>query len=125
MPAGPLALGAEFRASHRTLRPTAPREQVREDSVYAPRVIITNGVVRTMDPSLPTTAALAIAGDRIAGGVGTHETSLPTPDRVDLRGRCVLPAFTDAHVHFPTWSLSQRDVQLEGAASLAETLARV
>ena len=78
-----------------------------------------------MDPSLPTTAALAIAGDRIAGGVGTHETSLPTPDRVDLRGRCVLPAFTDAHVHFPTWSLSQRDVQLEGAASLEETLARV
>ena len=32
-----------------------------------------------MDPSLPTAAALAIAGDRIAGGVGTHETSLPTP----------------------------------------------
>jgi len=88
-------------------------------------VIISNGVVRTMDPSLPTTAALAIAGDRVAGGVGTHETALPTPDRVDLRGRCVLPAFTDAHVHFPTWSLSQRDVQLEGAASLEEALARV
>ena len=88
-------------------------------------MIITNGVVRTMDPSLPTTAALAIAGDRVAGGVGTHEMSLPTPERVDLRGRCVLPAFTDAHVHFPTWSLSQRDVQLEGAASLEETLARV
>ena len=39
-----------------------------------------------MDPSLPTAAALAIAGDRIAGGVGTHESALPTPDRVDLRG---------------------------------------
>jgi hypothetical protein len=88
-------------------------------------VILTNGVVRTMDASLPTTAALAIAGDRVVGGVGTHETALPTPERVDLRGRCVLPAFTDAHVHFPTWSLSQRDVQLEGAASLEEALARV
>ena len=88
-------------------------------------MIISNGVVRTMDPSLPTTAALAIAGDRVVGGVGTHETALPTPDRVDLRDRCVLPAFTDAHVHFPTWSLSQRDVQLEGAASLDEALARV
>ena len=43
-----------------------------------------------MDPSLPTAAALAIAGDRIVGGVGTRETALPTPDRVDLRGRCVL-----------------------------------
>ena len=85
-------------------------------------MIFANGVVRTMDPSLPTAAALAIAGDRIVGGVGTHELALPTPDRVDLRGRCVLPAFSDAHVHFPTWSLARRDIQLEGAESLAEAL---
>ena len=88
-------------------------------------MILANGVVRTMEPSLPTTAALAIAGDRIVGGVGTHEWALPTPDRVDLRGRCVLPAFTDSHVHFPTWSLAQRDVSLEGTASLDEALARI
>ncbi len=88
-------------------------------------MILTNGVIRTMDPSLPTTAALAIAGDRIVGGVGTHEQALPSPERVDLRSRCVLPAFTDAHVHFPTWSLARRDVQLDGVASLEEALARV
>ena len=51
-------------------------------------MILEHGVVRTMDASLPA-AALAIAGDRIAGGVGTHETALPTPERVDLGGRCV------------------------------------
>ena len=83
-------------------------------------MILSNGIVRTMDPSLPTTAALAIAGDRIVGGVGVHETALPTPERVDLRGRCVLPAFSDSHVHFPTWSLARQDVQLEGVVSLAE-----
>jgi len=88
-------------------------------------MILSNGVVRTMEPSLPTAGALAIAGDRIAGGVGTHELALPSPDRVDLRGRCVLPAFTDAHVHFPTWSLARRDAQLDGASSLAEALDRV
>jgi len=88
-------------------------------------VILANGVIRTMDPSLPTSAALAIAGDRIVGGVGTHEQALPSPERVDLRGRCVLPAFTDAHVHFPTWSLARRDVQLDGAESLAAALVRV
>ena len=88
-------------------------------------MILTNGVIRTMDPSLPSTAALAIAGDRIVGGVGTHEQALPSPERVDLRSRCVLPAFTDAHVHFPTWSLARRDVQLDGVASLEEALARV
>jgi predicted amidohydrolase YtcJ len=88
-------------------------------------MILDNGVVRTMDPSLPTARALAITGDRVAGGVGTHETALPSPEVVDLGGRCVLPGFTDSHVHFPTWSLSQRDVKLEGASGLAEALERV
>ncbi len=88
-------------------------------------MILDNGVIRTLDASLPTAGALAIAGDRIAGGVGTHESALPTPDRVDLRGRCVVPAFADAHVHFPSWALARSDVRLEGASSLAEALARV
>jgi predicted amidohydrolase YtcJ len=88
-------------------------------------VILENGVVRTMDPALPRAAALAIAGDTIRGGVGTHETALATPERVDLGGRCVLPGFTDSHVHFPTWSLVQRDVRLEDSTSLDDALARV
>ena len=88
-------------------------------------MILENGVVRTMDPSLPVARALAIAGDAIAGGVGTHETALPTPDVVDLGGRCVVPGFTDSHVHFPTWSLGQRDLSLDGSCSLADALERV
>ncbi len=85
-------------------------------------MILENGLIRTMEPSLPTARALAIAGERIAGGVGTHESVLPTPDVVDLGGRCVVPGFTDSHTHFPTWSLGQRDVSLDGIPSLAEAL---
>ena len=88
-------------------------------------MILENGVIRTLDPSLPTARALAIAGPYVAGGVGTHEVALPSPDVVDLGGRCVLPGFTDSHVHFPTWSLGRRDVRLEGVGSLAEALDRV
>jgi predicted amidohydrolase YtcJ len=88
-------------------------------------MILENGVIRTMDPSLPKTRALAIAGPHVAGGVGTHETALPSPDVVDLGGRCVLPGFTDSHVHFPTWSLSQREVKLEGVSGLTEALDRI
>ena len=73
-------------------------------------MILENGVIRTLDPSLPTVSTLWIAGERIAGGVGVHETSLPSPDTVDLGGRCVLPGFTDSHVHFPTWALARHDV---------------
>jgi predicted amidohydrolase YtcJ len=88
-------------------------------------VILENGVVRTMDGSLPTARGLAIAGELVAGGVGVHEWALPTPERVDLGGRCVLPGFTDSHVHFPTWAIAQRQVRLEGAGSLEEALALV
>ena len=35
------------------------------------------------------------------------------------------PRFTDSHVHFPTWALAQRQVKLDGCASLEEALARV
>jgi predicted amidohydrolase YtcJ len=88
-------------------------------------MILENGTVRTLDPALPSAGALAIAGDRIAGGVATHETALATPDRIDLGGRCVLPGFNDSHVHFPTWALAQRHIRLEGAASLDEALERI
>jgi predicted amidohydrolase YtcJ len=88
-------------------------------------MILENGTIRTLDPSLPLTRSLAIAGDTIAGGVGTHEIVLPSPEVVDLGGRCVLPGFTDSHVHFATWAMSQREVKLDGAASLAEAVDRI
>jgi len=89
------------------------------------QVILENGVIRTMEPSLPLARGLAIAGHKIAGGVGTHETALPGPERVDLGGRCVLPGFTDSHVHFPTWALAQHEVRLEGTTSVDEAVVRV
>jgi predicted amidohydrolase YtcJ len=88
-------------------------------------VILENGVVRTMESSLPLARSLAIAGDRIVGGVGAHEAALPGPERVDLGGRCVVPGFSDSHVHFPTWALAQHEVRLEGTRSLDEAVARV
>jgi len=78
-----------------------------------------------MDASLPTTASLAVAGPLVVGGVGTHELALPSPDRVDLGGRCVVPGFADAHVHFPTWATVRRHLRLEGCRSVSEAVERV
>ena len=74
------------------------------------RVILHNGSVRTGDPRLPLARALAIAGDRIGGGVDVREgdRSRVSNERIDLGGRCVVPGFTDAHVHFLEWSLVAR-----------------
>jgi len=62
---------------------------------------------------------LAIADGRVV------DEPAPGSRRIDLAGRCVLPGFNDAHVHFPTWSLGQGQVRLEGARSLAEAVGRV
>ncbi|HZB23715.1 MAG TPA: amidohydrolase [Gaiellaceae bacterium] len=88
-------------------------------------MILENGVIRTLDASLPMARALAIAGSRVAGGIGTHETALASPEVVDLGGRCVLPGFTDSHVHFATWAVAQDEIRLEDTRSLEEALAIV
>jgi len=88
-------------------------------------MILANGLIRTLDPQVPTQRALAIAGDSIAGGVGVHETALASPEVVDLGGRVIVPGFNDSHVHFPTWALAQHEVKLDGCTSLDDALRRI
>src|SRR5215208_5424556 len=82
-------------------------------------ILLQGGTIRTLDPAAPVVERLAIVDGRVA--------AQPAPDsqRVDLEGRCVLPGLNDAHVHFPTWSLAQGQVRLEGVQSLRDALARV
>jgi predicted amidohydrolase YtcJ len=82
-------------------------------------ILLEGGTIRTLDPAAPTVERLAIAGGRIV--------DRPPADarRVDLGGRCVVPGLNDAHVHFPTWSMAQSQVRLEGAGSLAQAVGRV
>jgi predicted amidohydrolase YtcJ len=90
-------------------------------------VILHNGPIYTMDPRLPRLLALAMAGPTIAGGVDVREGDDDTVghERVDLDGRCVLPGFCDAHVHFLAWALGLSELDLAGCGSMAEALATV
>src|ERR1700759_340704 len=88
-------------------------------------VSFANGLSRPLAPQTPPQRALAIAGSHVAGGVGGHETALASPDVLDLGGRVVVPGFSDAHVHFPTWALPQTAVNLAGCASLDEAVERL
>jgi predicted amidohydrolase YtcJ len=90
-------------------------------------VILHNGSVRTGDPRLPLARAIAVAGDRIGGGVDVREgdRSRVSNERIDLAGRCVVPGFTDAHVHFLEWALSRARLDLSSTHSHAEVLAAV
>jgi predicted amidohydrolase YtcJ len=82
-------------------------------------ILLEGGTIRTLDPGRPLVERLAVAGGRVAA------EPPPGARRLDLRGHCVLPGLNDSHVHFPTWSLAQRQVQLDGVGSLAEALERV
>jgi predicted amidohydrolase YtcJ len=82
-------------------------------------VVFSGGVVRTMDPARPLARSLVVDADRI---VALDEEPAGA-ERIDLDGRCVLPGFTDSHVHFPTWAVTRRELQLHG--SREELLARV
>src|SRR3954469_11712862 len=88
-------------------------------------MILENGVIRTLEPSVPLARALAIAGELVAGGVGVHETALASPDVVDLGGRCVIPGITDSHTHFPTWATALRLIRLEEATSAEDAAERM
>jgi len=82
-------------------------------------VLLDNGTIRTMDRAVPTAVRLAIDGDRIVAQSGEGRTP------VDLGGRCVVPGFTDSHVHFPTWAVARSQVRLEGCRSRQEAVERV
>jgi predicted amidohydrolase YtcJ len=82
-------------------------------------LVLEGGTVRTLDPARPVMDRLAVTGALVSA------RAAPDAERIDLGGRCVLPGFADAHVHFPTWSLGLRQARLEGARSRDEALGRV
>ena len=84
-------------------------------------MLLDNGLIRTFDESRPQARGLLVEGERVAA-VGDD---LSHRDRVDLGGCSVIPGLADAHAHFATWSMAQREVRLDGTRSLEETVERV
>jgi predicted amidohydrolase YtcJ len=86
-----------------------------------------NGNIHTLDEARPHVTAVAVAGNRIiaTGDAGLSELLRPGGQMVDLRGRTVVPGFTDAHLHFLSYGLSLREIELAEAPTLAEAQRRV
>jgi hypothetical protein len=86
-------------------------------------LVFVNGAVRTMDGRRPLASAVAVRDGRIAA-VGAdddvRELIGPSTDVLDLRGRMLLPAFQDAHVHPPSGGLEMLRCNLSDAFSLPE-----
>src|SRR5438093_10209649 len=91
-----------------------------------PDLILTNGKIITVDDQFSIAQAVAIRGDRIVG-VGTNQEVArlagPKTQRVDLRGKAVVPGLIDNHAHFQEegayWTL---ELRLDGVDSRKRAL---
>src|ERR1039457_5347920 len=90
-------------------------------------LILTGGKIWTENPAQPQAEAVAIS-NRCIVKVGSSAETLQLRDTrtrvIDLRGRRVVPGFTDAHVHFYYGGASLTSVQLRNAKSRGELRAR-
>lgn len=87
--------------------------------------ILYNGVIHTMAGR--TVSALAVQRGRIAlAGEDAAALALRTPETqvIDLGGRCVLPGFTDSHMHMLITGAGFQRLDLRGVASVEELIQR-
>ena len=91
-------------------------------------LVLYNGKIYTMDMANPQAQAVAMVGNKIAAvGNDAQIKSLLASDGEarDLRGRTVLPGFTDCHVHFVEYARRLTRIDLSGIVSRAEAIRRV
>ncbi len=89
-------------------------------------LLLTNGTIHTLDAKHPRAHAMAIAGGRVvAFDADAQAQRTRHTEVIDLRGRAVVPGPVDHHIHFTGYALGLARVQLEGAHSIEEAVARV
>jgi hypothetical protein len=93
-----------------------------------PSHIFHNGEIVTVDPQFRIVEAMAILDGRIVA-TGTDSDILKLAgsgtDRVDLRGRTVLPGLIDSHVHAPSASMYEFEGPVPDMESIEDVLAYV
>ncbi|WP_310726238.1 amidohydrolase [Streptomyces sp. N2A] len=93
----------------------------------SPRTVLLRGG-EVHSPADPFATAMVVDGDRIAwvGEEGAADSFADGVDEVvQLDGALVTPAFTDAHVHTTATGLALTGLDLLGATSLSDALARI
>lgn len=94
----------------------------------APDLIVTNGIVYTVDAARSRHEAVAVADGRIvAVGTAAQVGALAGPRTrvVDLGGHLLLPGFIDAHMHASSATQVLFDVSLEECSSVEDCVAAV
>jgi predicted amidohydrolase YtcJ len=89
----------------------------RAEKVPPADLILTNAAVYTLNPAEPWAEAVAVAGGKIVyagAGRGAGRFRGAATRTIDLRGRMVLPAFQDSHIHLIEGGVESRLCNLAG-----------
>ena len=91
-------------------------------------LVVTNARVYTVDEARPRADAIAVRGGRVLF-VGSARGALalrgPQTRVVDAAGATIIPGIADAHVHLLNLGVALRTVNLVGARSYDEVIARI
>ena len=91
---------------------------------YSATLVLRNGIIRTLDPTMPVATALAIRDETIVA-VGSDPDLAPwigpTTQVIDLAGACVIPGINDAHLHLALFAESRMPSRLNLHAATSIT----
>ncbi len=91
-----------------------------------PDLLLTNANIYTLNPTRPRANAILFAHGRVAAlDDDARAMRIARAETIDLRGQTVIPGLVDAHLHFTGYAIGLARVQLDGARSLEEAVARV
>jgi predicted amidohydrolase YtcJ len=91
-------------------------------------LVVTNGLVRTMDAKRSVVQSIAVLNGKIvAVGMNTATKPMigPKTKVLDAKGKLVLPGFNDAHVHFLEMGADLTSIDLRSAQSPVEFVQRI
>ncbi|MBI3742189.1 MAG: amidohydrolase, partial [Chloroflexi bacterium] len=89
-------------------------------------LILTNAAIYTFDPTRPRAQAIAFVNGRVAAfDDDARALKSARTETIDLRERIVIPGLVDSHIHFTGYAMGVARVQLDGARSVEEAVARV
>ena len=91
-------------------------------------LILRNGRIYTVDEYKPLATAIVVSGDKIVFVGSDREANVyrgKSTTTIDLLGKTVLPGFADAHIHVLGVGQALRRVDLVGAKSFEDVVARV
>ena len=92
------------------------------------QTVFVNGNIYTMNERQPRAEAIAVKGDRIifvGSNADAKRFQSPETKTVDLAGKTVVPGLTDSHCHIFGIGEREMNLNLEGANTLEDFLARV